>query len=73
MDAYFFLRFLRMAVRIFLPIWLLSWLVLLPVDSVGIQAEATSGLDRFTFGNVSPDKQVRYAAHIILVYIFTGP
>jgi calcium permeable stress-gated cation channel len=72
MDAYFFLRFLRMGVRVFLPIWLLSWLVLLPVDSVGTQVGAASGLDRLTFGNVSPDKQSRYYAHLVLVYLFTG-
>jgi hypothetical protein len=72
MDAYFFLRFLRMAIRIFLPIWLVSWAVLLPVTSVGTQVGNDTGLDRLVFGNISPDKQSRYAAHIILIYFFTG-
>jgi calcium permeable stress-gated cation channel len=34
MDAYVFLRFLRMMIKIFLPIWLISWAVLLPTTSV---------------------------------------
>jgi hypothetical protein len=72
MDAYFFLRFLRMAIRIFLPIWLVSWAILLPVTSVGTQVGNDTGLDRLVFGNISPDKQSRYAAHIILIYFFTG-
>lgn len=72
MDAYFFVRFLRMMCIVFLPIWLLSWAVLLPVTSVNTSVPGNDGLDMFTFGNVAPDKQVRYSAHIILVYLFTG-
>lgn len=72
MDAYCFVRFLRMMVKVFLPIWLLSWAVLLPVTSVNTRVGNNQGLDLFVFGNISPDKQARYAAHIILVYIFTG-
>jgi calcium permeable stress-gated cation channel len=72
MDAYFYVRFLRMLARIFLPIWLLSWIVLLPVTSVGTQVPGHKGLDRFIFGNVENTKQDRYAAHLILTYFFTG-
>lgn len=71
MDAYFYVRFLRMIVRILVPIWLISWLILLPTTSVGTTVGAHSGLDRFIFGNVAPDKQSRYAAHIILAWFFT--
>jgi hypothetical protein len=72
MDAYFFVRFLRMMVKVFLPIWLLSWAVLLPITSVKTRVGNNQGLDLFVFGNVENDKQKRYAAHIILVYLFTG-
>jgi hypothetical protein len=89
MDAYYFLRFLRMLVsklhsalscltaavrqiRMFIPIWLVSWAVLLPIDSVNTVVGNASGLDLFVFGNISADKQRRYSAHIILVYFFTG-
>ena len=43
----------------------------MPVDSVKTTVPGNSGLDFFTFGNVAPGDQVRYAAHLILVYIFT--
>lgn len=72
MDSYFFVRFLRMLVRIFLPIWLISWVVLLPLTSVGTGISGHSGLDRFTFGNVASNTQSRYAAHLILAWGFTS-
>lgn len=71
MDAYFFVRFLRMMVRVLLPIWLLSWIVLLPVTSVGTSVPGHSGLDRFILGNVAPDQSARYAAHLVLAWVFT--
>ncbi|KAL6300421.1 DUF221-domain-containing protein [Sparassis latifolia] len=67
-DAYFFVRFLRMMVRILLPVWLISWAVLLPLTAVGTSA---TGLNRFNFGSISVDNQTRYAAHLILAWIFT--
>ncbi|KAG5646753.1 hypothetical protein DXG03_002435 [Asterophora parasitica] len=60
-----------MMARIFLPIWIVSWAVLLPVTSVNTRVGRNSGLDIFVFGNISPDKQSRYAAQLILVYFFT--
>ncbi|KAG8794462.1 hypothetical protein FRC12_024241 [Ceratobasidium sp. 428] len=69
MDAYFFVRYLRMMVRVFLPIWLISWAVLLPVDSAGLNNK--TGLDQFTFGNIPQDRQVRYAAHLVLAWFLT--
>ncbi|KAI8969798.1 DUF221-domain-containing protein [Trametes punicea] len=71
MDAYFFVRFLRMMVRILLPIWLISWVILLPITGVRSDGAGHTGLDRFTFGNVPPNDQARYAAHLILAWIFT--
>lgn len=70
LDAYFFVRFLRVMTFTFLPIWFISWAVLLPVNSVK-SFSGNSGLDLFTFGNVATTKQVRHAAHLILVYVFT--
>ena len=71
MDAYFFVRFLRMAARILLPIWILSWIILMPVTSVNTGVAGHTGLDLFVFGNVSNTDQARYAAHIILAWLFT--
>ena len=71
-DAYVFLRFLRMLVRMLVPIWVLSWAILMPVDAVETNNAGNEGLDRFTFGNISPANQARYAAHLVLLYVFTG-
>ncbi|KAG2068049.1 DUF221-domain-containing protein [Suillus decipiens] len=70
-DAYLFVRFLRMMIRVLLPIWLISWVVLMPVTSVNNSTSNSTGLDRFIFGNISKYQQDRYAAQIILVYLFT--
>ncbi|KAG2337567.1 DUF221-domain-containing protein [Suillus weaverae] len=70
-DAYLFVRFLRMMIRVLLPIWFISWIVLMPVTSVNNSSANSTGLDRFIFGNVSRDHQARYGAHIILAYLFT--
>jgi hypothetical protein len=59
-------------VRITLPIWLLSWAVLLPLTSVHTQVSGHSGLDMFIFGNVAANKQSRYAGQLILTWISTS-
>ncbi|KAH9478520.1 hypothetical protein JR316_0008975 [Psilocybe cubensis] len=71
LDAYFFVRFLRVMAITFLPIWLLSWVVLLPLTSVNTSVPGFTGLNRFIYGNVAPDKSARYAGHLILAWIFT--
>lgn len=71
LDAYFFVRFLRMAARIFLPVWVLTWIVLLPVNSINTEVPDRHGLDKLSFGNVAQNKQDRYAAHLIMAYLLT--
>jgi len=61
-----------MMLKIFVPIWIVSWIVLLPITSVGTGEDTDDGLKRFTFGNVTPDQQVRYWAHLVLVWLFTS-
>ncbi|KAG8894679.1 hypothetical protein FRB99_001053, partial [Tulasnella sp. 403] len=70
-DAYFFVRFLRLMLVIFAPVWILSWALLLPLHAAGVTNNKT-GLDMFTFGNVAPTQQARYAAHVIFLYLMTG-
>lgn len=72
LDAYFFVRFLRMMTRILLPIWAVTWIILLPVNAANTTVDGRTGLDRLSFGNISRDKQSRYAAHLILTYFSTG-
>lgn len=71
LDAYFFVRFLRVFTITLLPIWVISWIILLPATSVNTSVEGLSGLDMFTFGNVEPSKRIRYVAHLLCVYGFT--
>ena len=72
LDCYFFVRFLRMMVRVMLPIWLVSWAVLLPVASVHTTVAGHTGLDIFVFGNIATNRQPRFAAHLILTWISTS-
>ncbi|CED82447.1 Uncharacterized conserved protein [Phaffia rhodozyma] len=71
LDAYAFVMYLRMIVQILLPIWLVSWVILMPVDAAGTSVSGKEGLDKFTFGNVAPTSYTRYAAHLLLAWIFT--
>ncbi|KAK2462387.1 hypothetical protein APHAL10511_005693 [Amanita phalloides] len=72
LDAYCFVRFLRMMVIVFLPIWLISWAVLLPVDYATVPSHGRDRLDRFSFGNLSPGNVNRFPAHLVLAWLFTG-
>jgi len=58
-----------MMCKAFVPIWLTSWIVLFPINSVGT-SNNKEGLDRYTLGNVSASKQSRLWAHLILDYVF---
>lgn len=70
-DAYLFVRFLRMMIVVFVPIWVVSWIILLPVTAVNNSVAGKTGLDRFTFGNISPYNQPRYGAYVACVYLST--
>ncbi|PSR72773.1 hypothetical protein PHLCEN_2v11372 [Hermanssonia centrifuga] len=72
MDAYMFLRFLRLLIILFASITLLTWLVLLPVDTAGIKdANFSDRLARLSWGNIPDNARGRYAAHIAVVYVST--
>ncbi|TCD61098.1 hypothetical protein EIP91_009035 [Steccherinum ochraceum] len=74
LDAYMFLRFLRMLIKLFAGITLLTWTVILPIDAAGIRdanANFEDGLARLSWGNIPDTANKRYAAHILVVYITT--
>lgn len=72
LDAYCFVRFLRMMTKIFLPIWLISWIVLFPATTVNIVPDPSyDNLNKLSFSDVPPDLWSRYAAHVVMVYVFT--
>ncbi|WVN85988.1 uncharacterized protein L203_101146 [Cryptococcus depauperatus CBS 7841] len=69
-DPYMFVRFVMMMAKAMIPVWLISWAVLLPAYSKDSRVDGKEGLDKFTFGNVAHDKQSRYWAPLILDYVF---
>lgn len=70
-DPYLFLRFIGMLVKGLVPIWIMSWVVLMPIDTARMQT-GKDGLDQFTFGNIAKNQQSRYWAHLVMVYVFNG-
>lgn len=83
LDAYFFLRYLRTLLKIFVPLSLLILPILIPINlvngrgshfAVGQYSNRStytnvSGLDQLAWGNVRPDKTSRYWAHLVLAVI----
>ena len=80
LDAYFFLRYLRMLLKIFIPAAIFIVLILVPLNKVngrgasfatGIYGNSTTysnvtGLDQLAWGNVRPTQNSRYWAHLVL-------
>ncbi|KAF7530015.1 hypothetical protein PCG10_004990 [Penicillium crustosum] len=80
LDAYFFLRYLRMLLKIFVPMGLVILPVLLPINRVGGKGQtyehgnsgtkySVTGLDQLAWGNVTPDHTSRYWAHLVMAVI----
>ncbi|KAJ5151235.1 uncharacterized protein N7482_010487 [Penicillium canariense] len=81
LDAYFFLRYLRMLLKIFIPLGLIILPVLLPINRVGGKGTSfqngtesgsqwnVTGLDQLAWGNVKPEHTNRYWAHCIMAII----
>ncbi|KAL9130321.1 MAG: hypothetical protein Q9217_001460 [Psora testacea] len=82
LDAYFFLRYLRALLKIFIPIMFIILPVLLPLNAVGGRGPDfaqgpfrsstytnVTGLDVLAWGNVSPFHNHRYWAHLVLALV----
>ncbi|KAJ5815680.1 hypothetical protein N7474_007457 [Penicillium riverlandense] len=80
LDAYFFLRYLRMLLKIFVPLGLLILPVLLPLNRVDGKGTTymnvtsgnrwnVTGLDQLAWGNVTPQHTSRYWAHCVIAVI----
>jgi len=83
LDAYFFIRYLWLLLKIFAPLAAVILPILLPLNSVGgkgpdfatgIFSNATTwnnvtGLNTLAFGNVRPDQTNRYWAHLVLAIV----
>ncbi|KAL2831573.1 hypothetical protein BJY01DRAFT_226571 [Aspergillus pseudoustus] len=78
LDAYFFLRYLRMLLKIFVPLAAIILPTLLPLNKVGGKDRTykngtdtgdrwnVTGLDQLAWGNVAPENTSRYWGHLIL-------
>ncbi len=80
LDAYFFLRYLRMLLKIFIPLAFIVLPILLPLNAVGgkgtkpvpnnvSQRYNVTGLDTLAWGNVPPEHTNRYWGHFILAIL----
>lgn len=78
LDAYFFLRYLRMLLKIFIPAACIILPILLPLNAIGgrgshyaegenrLNATNVTGLNQLAWGNVAPTHTDRYWAHWLL-------
>ena len=74
MDAYFFLRYLSMCLKIFTPMAIIIIPILIPLNVNQGKGTSTisgltyniTGLDTLAWSNVSPEKTGRYWAHLFL-------
>lgn len=72
LDAYMFVEYLEMMLWVFVPIWILSWIVLMPVYGAATNGTG-DGFNRFILSRVgkSPQQQKRYAAPLLIQWVFT--
>lgn len=71
LDAYMYIRFLKLMIFIFAPTSCLVCIVLLPLNAVGTHVSAT-GLNSFSFGNIPENQQTRYVGHLLCAYAVTA-
>ena len=81
LDAYFFLRYLRMLLKIFVPLGLLILPILLPLNKVDGKDQTfkngtdgggrwnVTGMDQLSWGNVAPEHSHRYWGHLVIAVI----
>ncbi|KAL1875686.1 hypothetical protein Plec18167_005623 [Paecilomyces lecythidis] len=82
LDAFFFLRYLRMLVKIFAPLAILLLPILIPLNKVGGRDQNlenpnstngsrwnVTGLDQLAWGNVDPHHTHRYWGHLVMAVI----
>ncbi|TFK74613.1 DUF221-domain-containing protein [Pluteus cervinus] len=71
LDAYMFLRFIKMLIKIFMVFTVLTFAVIIPADTINILSD-TKELDRISWTNIlEPKDQGRFVAHIVVAYVLT--
>ncbi|KAB5591080.1 hypothetical protein CTheo_5492 [Ceratobasidium theobromae] len=71
LDAYLFVRFLKLMVWIYGAFTLITWPILLPINSINMPDGGKDGLARLSWSNITDSQHKRYIAHAVLVYIMT--
>jgi hypothetical protein len=80
LDAYFFLRYLQMLLKIFIPLAVVILPTLLPLNELGgrgpdfavgkySSSQNVTGVDLLAWGNVTPAHTERYWAHLALAIL----
>jgi len=72
LDAYMFVEYLEMMLWIFVPTFVITWIVLMPTYGANTTG-GQSGFNRFILSNVGAtnQQQKRLAAPLLIQYIFT--
>ncbi|KAF9701399.1 hypothetical protein EKO04_000452 [Ascochyta lentis] len=70
LDAYLYIRFLKMLTLMSFVGAIITWPVLFPVNATG--GGGGTGLDILSFSNVSDSNTARYFAHAVMAWIFFG-
>ena len=70
LDAFFFLRFLRTIMKIFVPTAAIILPILLPLSVVhGKKSDGVQGLNRLTWSGVGLDHSSYYWAYLVLALV----
>ena len=69
LDAYFFLRFLRLLLKVFIPSAFIIVPILISINSDYTGGTSTSGLNRLGWQNYDPARTHRFWAHLILAVL----
>lgn len=70
MDAFLFLRYLRLLLTLFVPLAFVILPVLLPVNLIsGDDRDGITGLDRLSWINVAPGYTARYWVHTLMALL----
>ncbi|KAF8637999.1 hypothetical protein AX16_010631 [Volvariella volvacea WC 439] len=71
LDAYMFLRYMKMLITILLVYTIVTFAVIIPVNSINI-INLNNGVERISWMNIiEPQDQGRFAAHTTVAYILT--
>ncbi|KJA27716.1 hypothetical protein HYPSUDRAFT_62761 [Hypholoma sublateritium FD-334 SS-4] len=72
LDAYMFIRFIKLLIIIFSVFTAATFLIIVPANALRVASDK-KGLERIAWTNItSPANQNRFGAHVATVYLLTG-